>query len=370
MLLFEKGHVILFTRYTMKSARLSVIPEFTSKIVELGLEHLFKITDTEIIHLESNSRIVFSGIKVGSKDQTANLKSIEGLTAFVLDEAEELMDYKKFVDIARSVRKQGIQNRIILIFNPTTKAHWLYTKMFLKNGVEPGDNVEKGRYTFIHTSYLDNLENLDQDFIDEADELKEDNLAAYNHAYMGSFKDVAEGVVFKNWKIGKYVANEYEGFGLDFGFTDPTGLVKVSVDKDLKKIWVKQSLYAKGLSPTELKTLLLDICEDKTVIADSARPGLIKELTKKTLVDGSLRMVKNVKAIKKTKIIEGINFLYDYEIIVDPDSTDLINELNHYAWDLLKTDTPIDDFNHLIDAFRYFVTYFTKNNIRRKLKIY
>src|SRR5699024_275139 len=60
---FEKDNVILFTRWTMVSAHLSVIPEFLDKIEKLNLEHLFHVTKNEVINKITGSRIIFRGIK-------------------------------------------------------------------------------------------------------------------------------------------------------------------------------------------------------------------------------------------------------------------------------------------------------------------
>ena len=85
LLSMESNHVILFTRYTMTSAQISIIPEFLEKIELLGLG-MFHVTKTEIINKQSGSKILFRGIRTSSGDQTANLKSIQGVTTFVLEE--------------------------------------------------------------------------------------------------------------------------------------------------------------------------------------------------------------------------------------------------------------------------------------------
>ena len=50
LLTFERGHVILFTRYTLRAASISIIPEFIEKIELLGLQDSFHITKDEIIN--------------------------------------------------------------------------------------------------------------------------------------------------------------------------------------------------------------------------------------------------------------------------------------------------------------------------------
>ena len=112
MLSFNKNHKILFTRQTMTSAHLSIIPEFQEKIDLIEANHLFNINKSEIVHNISKSEIIFKGLKTSSGDQTANLKSLQGVTTWILDEAEELTDEKTFDKINLSIRQKGIQNRI------------------------------------------------------------------------------------------------------------------------------------------------------------------------------------------------------------------------------------------------------------------
>ena len=85
----EANHKILYTRATMSSAHLSIIPEFQEKIKLLGLEDSYRINKAEIFNEDSGSEILFRGLKASSGDQTANLKSLQGITTWVLDEAEE-----------------------------------------------------------------------------------------------------------------------------------------------------------------------------------------------------------------------------------------------------------------------------------------
>jgi phage terminase large subunit len=88
LLSFESGHRILFTRQTMTSAHLSIIPEFQEKIDLMELNPFFSINKSEIINTQSGSEIIFRGIKTSSGDQTANLKSLQGVTTWIFDEAE------------------------------------------------------------------------------------------------------------------------------------------------------------------------------------------------------------------------------------------------------------------------------------------
>jgi phage terminase large subunit len=103
-LTYQKGHVILFTRYTLVSAFISIIPEFLDKIEIMGKVNDFEVTQSEIINKLTGSKILFRGIKTSSGVNTANLKSIAGLSTWVIDEAEELTDSDVFDKVDLSIR--------------------------------------------------------------------------------------------------------------------------------------------------------------------------------------------------------------------------------------------------------------------------
>jgi phage terminase large subunit-like protein len=187
-LTYEPGHVILFTRYTLTSAHISIIPEFVEKIETYGLQQHFRITQSEIENTETGSKILFRGIKTSSGNQTANLKSIQGLTTWVLDEAEELPSEAMFDKIDDSIRQVNIHNRVILVLNPTFKKHWIYRKFA---------QVELPSVEYIHTTYLDNLKNLSESFIEKAERTREENPLKYLNTYMGEWIDEVEGALWK-----------------------------------------------------------------------------------------------------------------------------------------------------------------------------
>jgi len=232
LMLLEEKQRILFLRQTLTSAYLSIIPEFQEKIEILGLGDLFDITKTEIINKTNGNAILFRGIQTGSKSNTANLKSLQGINVLVIDEAEEVTDETVFDRIDLSVRQKGVQNRVILIMNPATKEHFIYKRFFEQMGVNPGWNGKKENVTYIHTDYRDNQENLDHSFLEQVEKIKVTNPEKYKHVILGGWLDAAEGVIYSNWKIGEFNTSLPFAFGADFGFSfDETTLVKCAVDK-------------------------------------------------------------------------------------------------------------------------------------------
>lgn len=350
LMLLEPKQRILFLRQTLTSAYLSIIPEFQEKIELLGLEDLFDVTKTEIINKSNGNAILFRGIQTGSKSNTANLKSLQGINVLVIDEAEEVTDEAVFDRIDLSVRQKGVQNRVILIMNPATKEHFIYKRFFESMGVNPGWNGKKNNVTYIHTDYRDNLDNLDHSFLTQVEVIKNTNPQKYEHVILGGWLDAAEGVIYSNWKIGEFNLNLAQSFGADFGFSfDETTLVKCAVDKKRKVIYLKECVYKTGLSTNDIYLeYLREAGYDGLITADSAEPRLISELKSKGL---------NIKpAIKGPgSITAGIAAIQDYQLIIDSDSKNLIKELNNYVWHDKKSSTPIDAYNHLLDAVRYCV---------------
>lgn len=357
LLTFEPNHVILFTRYTLRSASISIIPEFLQKIELLGMQEDFYITKDEIINKKSGSRILFRGIKTSSGDQTANLKSLQGVTTWVLDEAEELTDEETFDKIDLSVRSRDTQNRVIMIMNPSTKEHWIYQRFFEAKGMQDGKNIQKNDTTYIHTTYLDNKENLSNSYINQLENIRLRRPEKYKHQILGGWLDKAEGVVFSNWQMGSFVQVSKSVFGQDFGFSaDPTTLVETSIDKTNKKIYLKLHYYKQGLTTSQISELNKRCAQDNLIVADSAEPRLITELK----VNNNI-----VAAIKgQGSVTYGIALLQDFDLIVDPESTELIKELNNYCWLEKKSATPIDAHNHALDAIRYAVSYQLENPTR------
>ena len=350
-------HQILYTRYTMVSAGMSIIPEMMEKIELDGTTKYFKTTKTDIVNKMTKSRIMFRGIKTSSGNQTAKLKSIQGITTFVCDEAEEWTNEEEFDKIMLSIRKKGIQNRIVIIMNPCDSNHFIYKK-YIENThklVEiDGVQVQVSTHPnvlHIHTTYLDNLDNLSPEFLKEVEDMKVNNPEKYAHVVIGRWADVAEGAVFKKWGIVKEFPQWYKkvGIGQDFGYTnDPSASVRCGIVDNA--LYLDELCYQTGMLSSSITKILKPW--GLKVMADSADPRLIQEIK-----NGGV----NIYPVDKYpgSINAGIDKMKDMELFVTERSYNLINELRNYVWDKDKDDnyinTPVDKDNHLIDAARYYV---------------
>lgn len=348
-------HGVLFCRYTMTSAGISVIPEFMEKIEQDGTGRYFSASRTDVVNVATGAKIMFRGIKTSSGNQTAKLKSIHGITTFVVDEAEEWTSSEEFEKIMLSIRQKGIQNRVIIIMNPTDSNHFIYQK-YIKDThkIVEYDGVPVQISTHpsvlhIHTSYLDNIQHLGDEFLKEIQQMKESDPERYAHIVMGKWADVAEGAVFKKWgiveefpRLAKSVA-----VSVDFGFSfDPTAIVKCGIIDN--RLYIDEICYKTDMLASDIVRELRPVSEapDGTrymVIADSADPRLIQEIANGGIL---------IYAVQKGagSVLAGITKMKEYEIYVTKRSVNLQEELRNYTWDKDKDgnyiNQPIDAYNH------------------------
>ena len=337
-LTFEKSedrtfaHTILYTRYTMVSAHMSIIPEMMEKIDLDVTGKYFRATKTDIINARSGGKIMFRGIKTSSGNQTAKLKSIHGITTFVCDEAEEWTDESDFDKIMLSIRQKGIQNRIIIIMNPTDSNHFIYQKYIRDTHklVEiDGVLVQISTHPnvlHIHTTYLDNIDHLSDEFLKEVRRMKEEDPEKYAHTVIGRWSDVAEGAIYKKWGVVKGLPGGLQkiAIGVDFGFThDPTSIVMCGVKDD--SLYIDELCYRTGMLSRDIIAVLKRF-PDIRVIADSADPRLIQEIA-----NAGIRIYPVEKGTGS--IIAGIEKVKEYNMYVTERSYNTMKELRNYVWD-------------------------------------
>ena len=350
-------HQILYTRYTMVSAGMSIIPEMMEKIELDGTIKYFKTTKTDIVNKMTKSRIMFRGIKTSSGNQTAKLKSIQGITTFVCDEAEEWTNEEEFDKIMLSIRKKGIQNRIIIIMNPCDSNHFIYKK-YIENThklVEiDGVQVQVSTHPnvlHIHTTYQDNLNNLSPEFLKEVEEMKVSNPEKYAHVVIGRWADVAEGAVFKKWGIVKEFPTWAKKVALasDWGYTnDPSTGIRCGIVDN--RLYVDELFYETGMLTNAIAEKLKPW--GLKVYGDSADPRLIQEIKNRGV---------NIYPVDKFpgSIKAGIDKIHEMELFVTERSYHIIEELRKYVWDKDKDghyiNEPVDAWNHCIDPIRYYI---------------
>lgn len=354
----QLAHTILYLRYTMTSAGISVIPEFTEKIDLDGTSEFFKSTKTDVVNTMTGAKVLFRGIHTSSGNQTAKLKSIHGVTTMVVDEGEEWVSYDEYEKIMFSIRQKGLRNRVIIIMNPADSNHFVYDK-YIKDthkiveydGV-PVQISTHPNVLHIHTSYLDNLDHLSPDFLEAARKMKIEDPERYAHVFMGRWDDVAEGAVFKKFGVVDEFPEhaQHQALGMDFGYyPDPSAVVRCGVIEN--RLYLDEVAYAQGWHAPQAAECLNQY-PDLFTFGESADERLTKDIA--NLGPIIYRVEKGPGSI-----MAGINKMQEYEIFITKRSIHLEHELRNYVWakDIYgnPTNMPEDHDNHLIDAARYYV---------------
>ena len=370
-LTYESGHGILFTRYTMKSAEKSIIPEFKMTLERLGILSDFKITQTTAVNLKTGSFIFFSGIKTAQGDQTANLKSLPNITTWIIEEGEDFNDEKAFDTIDDSIRQKGVHNRVIWIQNPSTVEHFIYNRWIADWNKQidiDGFKVSIGCHPEvenIHSTYLIATNYLSKSFLKKAwgwrfraktglNHLTKDTLSSEDHDkakkwylgnYLGGWRDKAEGVIYSDWVEGSFNDGLPYCYGLDFGYADPDALVKVAVDQNKMLLYVQEKYFKNATGTNALTGILLDrVGRTDLIIGDCAEKRLISDLWEAGL---NIRRSLDKSPKRDIKKIQG------FTIVVTPESLNIKKALNNYKWSDRQSEMPHHDFSDLMDSMRY-----------------
>lgn len=370
------GYNILYSRYTLTSAEISIIPEFTSKIDEMGIGQYFTIRrqDIECAHDGGKSTIWFRGLLGSSGNQVARLKSLNNLKTWVLDEAQELCSEDMFDTVDQSIRERNVANRIILVLNPSDISHWIYRRFFKGPGVPYNHNGVVGNVTYIHTSYKDNLTNLSPSFADIAEECKQRNRERYDHLYLGKWLVRSEGLIYPRWQevaaadvplgLAWWYANDW-GYG-----GDPNALARMSFDPLTHTLYAVEVMYALRQLPRDVAAAIRADCEsigmsadEAVVYCDPARPDSIAELR-------SQYGINAIPGINRDKA-GRIGYLQGFEVKYV--GAHIREEATTYSWRPSKldeghyTDVPQDGGDHLMDAISYGTTHLRRLGISNNL---
>lgn len=382
----------------MVSAEMSIIPEFSETLERLGIIDDFYITKTRVINKRTGSFIYFSGIKQGSKNQTARLKSIQGITTWIIEEGEDFNDEKAFDIIDNSIRSTTHQNRVIFIMNPTTREHFIYGRAIEENSRQINvrgwtvtvSNVPEWEH--IHTTYhiAERLGYLDSQWLVKAKKLlekvkeeirivREDwtgsakeleikihnikHTSEYYYTYIGGWLERKEGAIFTNWVEGEFDNSLSYCYGLDYGYSpDPLAMVKVAINHKKEEIYVKEMTYQTEVDDIEGHFKGIGIQRREAIVADTNEPRTTANLSKKFNIFPTIKEPKGVG--------EDIREIKKYLIIVDPSSKHLKIELNNYEWNDEKASVPLENgYDHLMDGMRYgykFLKYGGKRGVRRR----
>ena len=311
-----------------------------------------KINKTDLtVELPNGSHFIFKGM-----DDPEKIKSIANIDDIVVEECTEVDEFD-FDQLSLRLRSRNPYNQVHCMFNPVSKENWVYKRWF-----KEGANYNKENTVILHTTYRDN-KFLPKEYIENLLDMERTNPAYFRIYALGEFATL-DKLIYTNWKeenfdfreILRTVKGSKAIFSLDFGFTnDPTSFVCSILDEINKKIWIFDGFEQKGLLNDEIAKKIIEMGYRKEIITcDSAEPKSIEELKR----NGLDRVRGATKG--KDSIINGINLLQQYEIIILPSLTWIIEEFKNYTWKKGKDgeyiNIPIDKYNHSLDSLRYGIT--------------
>jgi phage terminase large subunit len=322
----NRGKVITICRKTYPALRATAMRDFFEILKTNGLYD-------ENLHNKSSSEFKFKGntIEFISLDKPTKIRGRKRDLLYI-NEANEITfeDWQQLI-----FRTTG---RIIIDYNPSDEFHFIYEK------IKPREDVD-----FFITTYKNNPF-LTSDIIAEIERLKEIDPNYWKVYGLGEV-GASQSIIFRvNDCADIPDTATFLSYGMDFGFTnDPTTLVEIWKQGD--DIFLRELLFKTGLTNRDIDShLRLLGVERKEIFADSAEPKSIEEL---------YRMGWNIKPATKGQgsINIGIDMMKRYNINITRDSLNMLKEFKNYKWAEDKNgvvlNTPVDMFNHTIDAVRY-----------------
>ena len=352
----------------------SIFPQVQWGIDKLGLSSLFHIPktfSTPIVYKPTGQRIMFMGL-----DDPMKVKSIKlpfgyiGITWF--EELDQYAGENELRTVTQSTMRGGDKFWDFRTFNPPiSKNNWAneYTREC--------ELYPDGSTFVIHNTYLDVPRNwLGEQFIEEAEDLKEKNPRAYEHEYMGIAIGTG-GDVFQNVEeldmeqpvditdgYGNVITSTpmYRTFdhiynGIDWGFAlDPFRFVKCHFNAKKLDLYIFDEYTAiktrNEVVFDELYNQQKKVSKEELVIADSAEPKSVADFR---AYGGYVRAAdKGPDSVRYgIKWLQGLNHIY-----IDPRRCpETFKEFVDYEYEQDRDGNFISAYpdanNHSIDAVRY-----------------
>lgn len=348
--------VVRKTYNTLKDSCYTVIKWGINR---LGVRDLWdvKISPLEMTYKPTGQKIYFRGL-----DDPYKITSIDVESGYLcwawIEEAYEVLKEEDFDTLDESIRgyippETGLYKQITLTFNPWSEHHWLKSRFF---DVQDPDTLA------ITTTYKCN-EWLDEADLKKFEKMKERNPRRYKVAGLGEW-GVSDGLVYENWRIEdvNVLSDDFKVkhpnlkpcHGIDFGYTsDPAAILQAYIDLDSKQIFIVDEIYKTLQTNVMLaKEIKAKGWENLKFHADDAEPKSIQELS-----DNGIKVERAGKTKGKETIIDGVQWLQNYEIIVRPQCKNFVSEISTYHFKKDKfgkaLNEPVDADNHAMDALRY-----------------
>ena len=317
----------------------------------MGVKKYYSINKSDMVITckLNNKQILFCGL-----DDVEKVKSItpmDGVLERIFIEEATEVKREAYLQLKKRLRGRTQHSKhIFMAFNPILKTHWIY-KDFFGQWEDNKTVYEDEDKLIVKTTYKDNI------FLTADDrKLLEDETDPYfyNVYSLGNW-GVLGNVIFKNWRV-EDLSDRISTFdnircAIDFGWNDPTAMLKLHLDNKRKRIYIIDEVYQQHMTDEMLLSTARDFFGRNYVTCDSADPKTIDFLA----VNG----IMAVPAMKGAdSIIRGIRWLQGYEIIIDVRCQNFKNEIEQLHWEEDKygnvLERPASGNDHLAnDCLRY-----------------
>lgn len=350
LLVSNPGTHALVLRKVANTIRDSVYAQYIWAIGELGMAAYWeaKVSPMELIYKPTGQKIMFRGA-----DDPMKIKSIKVPFGYIavthFEEKDQFAGRAEIRNILQSTMRGGSVFWNFESYNPPiSRDNWANK-----------DSLEERADRLCHKStYLQAPpEWLGEQFLAEAEHLKETDERAYQHEYLGIPVGTG-GNVFDKLELRGITDEEVKSFdhiyqGVDFGwFPDPFAFIRLHYDRARETIYLLDEIYENKLSNEQSAQMILrNGYNDVRIICDSAEP--------KSVADFRAMRLPAFEAIKGPGSVEyGMKFLQRRTIVIDRKRTPhAYDEFVGYEYERNKDGDIISGYpdanNHLIDAARY-----------------
>ncbi len=350
LLVNNPGTHALVLRKVANTIRDSVYAQYMWAIGELGMAAFWdaKVSPMELIYRPTGQKIMFRGA-----DDPMKIKSIKVPFGYIavthFEEKDQFSGRAEIRNILQSTMRGGSKYWNFESYNPPiSRDNWANK-----------DSLEERPDRLCHKStYLQAPpEWLGQQFIDEAEHLKETDERAYQHEYLGIPVGTG-GNVFENLELREIVDEEMSHFdqiyqGVDYGwFPDPFAFIRLHYDRARETIYLMDEIYRNKLTNEASGNIIIQRgYKDAYITCDSAEP--------KSVADYRAMGLPAKEAVKGPGSVDyGMKWLQRRKIVIDRRRTpNAYNEFVNYEYERNKDGDIISGYpdanNHLIDATRY-----------------
>lgn len=252
-----------------------------------------------------------------------------GRDILIINEAN-LIAYEIFAQL--EMRTTGT---VFLDYNPADQQSWVY------NFADDPSNKK------IHSTYLNNLNNLTSKQVHSIERLKDIDTNMWNVFGLGLRGTSEHSIITHSKIIENFPKCNVVVYGLDFGFNHPNALIRVGMKDD--DLYWDEVIYEVGQTPQDLSDAMTaaGITSEDEIFADHSRPDTIEFLNRQGFW---------VKSADKA-VWEGLQFVKSKKLYITKKSVNLLLEIKTYKWKVDKNnqrlDEPIKINDDGIDAGRY-----------------